>query len=128
MYTIVTAEALDPATAQLFPHTARFAGNLFLIASVGRGAVGVAAYRQVCPGEAELLFIETKPNWRRRGVASALLRDLLRRCPGDVFLEVRESNHAALALYGSIGFREEGVRRKYYSDPVESAIVMKFHS
>ena len=44
---------------------------------------------------------------------------------GDVFLEVRVSNHGAKALYQRLGFAENGVRRDYYDNPVEDAIVMR---
>jgi len=42
-----------------------------------------------------------------------------------VYLEVRESNGAALRLYESMGFRRAGVRPKYYERPKEAGIVMK---
>jgi ribosomal-protein-alanine N-acetyltransferase len=41
-----------------------------------------------------------------------------------VFLEVRRSNEAALALYHKLGFIEDGVRKRYYSDNHEDAILM----
>jgi ribosomal-protein-alanine N-acetyltransferase len=47
----------------------------------------------------------------------------LRNCE-FIFLEVRESNTAALALYGSFGFKVSGRRNNYYRNPVENAIVM----
>jgi [ribosomal protein S18]-alanine N-acetyltransferase len=67
------------------------------------------------------------PVQRRRGIASALLEELLRRVPdaGARFtLEVRQSNTAAIALYERFGFRAAGLRRRYYQDNGEDALVM----
>ncbi len=64
---------------------------------------------------------------RRRGVARALLTTLLDRI-GDsgarLTLEVRVSNTGARALYESLGFLGAGIRRRYYSDNGEDAVVM----
>lgn len=65
---------------------------------------------------------------RRRGVASALLRQLLEDTRGDerrgYTLEVRVSNVGAIALYERFGFRPKGVRRGYYTDNREDALIM----
>ena len=45
--------------------------------------------------------------------------------PVEVFLEVRASNADAISLYRHYGFREVGVRKRFYHDPAEDAIVMK---
>lgn len=66
---------------------------------------------------------------RRRGLGTRLLGELLdlARAKGAaaVFLEVRESNHAARALYEKWAFLESGRRRRYYQDPVEDAILYR---
>jgi ribosomal-protein-alanine N-acetyltransferase len=68
------------------------------------------------------------PEHRRRGVATALLRFVLNEAHKfDVrraTLEVRRSNDAARHLYERFGFAAAGVRRSYYSNPVEDAIVL----
>lgn len=65
---------------------------------------------------------------RRRGVASALLHRLLEDTRDDprrgYTLEVRVSNTGAIALYGRFGFRQKGVRRGYYTDNREDALIM----
>jgi ribosomal-protein-alanine N-acetyltransferase len=64
---------------------------------------------------------------RRQGIASALLERLFERAdrPGEQYtLEVRMSNTPAMALYGGIGFRDAGVRRGYYHDNHEDALIM----
>jgi tRNA threonylcarbamoyl adenosine modification protein YeaZ/ribosomal-protein-alanine acetyltransferase len=65
---------------------------------------------------------------RRRGLAAALLRAVMRNAHASgarsATLEVRRSNDAALALYEKLGFRVEAVRREYYQDPREDALVL----
>ena len=78
--------------------------------------------------ETEILNLAVAPEFRRRGVARALVSDLLARRSGEFFLEVRESNQAAQRFYESCGFRVLGSRREYYHSPAETAVVMKLHS
>ena len=63
---------------------------------------------------------------RRRGIASALISALLERVGDDaqVTLEVRKSNTGAIVLYEQFGFRAAGVRRRYYADNGEDAVIM----
>ncbi len=64
---------------------------------------------------------------RHRGVASALLAELYERVEDDgarYTLEVRRSNHVAIHLYEREGFRAAGLRRRYYQDNGEDALVM----
>ena len=66
---------------------------------------------------------------RRRGLGTRLLSELLdlarARGAESVFLEVRESNRAARALYEKWSFTEDGQRKKYYKDPEEDAILYR---
>jgi len=86
----------------------------------------VASY--VSP-EAELEIVLVAPAARRHGVArqlfTALAAGLKLASVTEVTLEVRASNRPALALYTSLGFRESGLRPRYYADPVEDAILMR---
>jgi len=95
--------------------------------SEGRVA-GFIACRRTAPDESEILNLAVDPQFRRRGVARQLVEQVLEALHGALFLEVRESNHAARKLYESLGFRVIALREKYYNEPEESAIVMKFHS
>jgi ribosomal-protein-alanine N-acetyltransferase len=74
-----------------------------------------------------VMDVATDPDRRRLGVASALLVRLLERI-GDpmaqLTLEVRRSNAGAMALYERFGFRAAGIRRRYYQDNGEDAVVM----
>ncbi len=79
--------------------------------------------------DAELLNVAVDPQFRGRGLAGQMLDAVLIQLGANgvrtAFLEVRESNRAALALYGSRGFKEIGRRRNYYRRPVEDALVMR---
>jgi ribosomal-protein-alanine N-acetyltransferase len=82
---------------------------------------GVAVWQELPGGEAELLNLAVRPEARRRGVGRALLALLGGR---KVWLEVRASNEAAIRFYESQGFRVYGLRKAYYRDPDEDAVLM----
>ena len=89
---------------------------------------GFLSSRQTAPGEREILSLAVSPRQRRRGIALRLIEAELERGQGSWFLEVRESNTAAIRLYQSAGFETTGRRENYYENPVETAIVMRFLS
>ena len=103
--------------------------SLFLVAENPDGLAGFAVARCLSP-EGEILDLAVAPAGRRQGVGGALLDALLaalaRRDVHAVFLEVRASNTAALALYAARGFSQCGRRKNYYTRPVEDAILMKW--
>jgi ribosomal-protein-alanine N-acetyltransferase len=100
----------------------------FLVAVAGNRVVGFLVVRTLADDEREILNLAVAPEFRRKGVARALFEHAIRNFSGDIFLEVRESNGAALELYKSLGFKELSTRVGYYDSPAETAIVMKFHS
>jgi ribosomal-protein-alanine N-acetyltransferase len=74
-----------------------------------------------------LMNIAVDPERRREGVAAALLRRLFEEAdkPGEQYtLEVRPSNEAAIALYEAYGFKRAGLRKGYYHDNKEDALIM----
>lgn len=93
---------------------------------------GVRGYAILMPvmDEAELLTIGVAAAQQRKGLGRAMLGEMLalarERNMRRVFLEVRPSNTAAVALYRSAGFTQVGVRRGYYqnSNGSEDALVM----
>jgi ribosomal-protein-alanine N-acetyltransferase len=99
-----------------------------LVSVVDDRLAGFAVARRTAPDELEILNLAVDPACRRRGVARGLVQKLLDSFRGTVSLEVRQSNLEARKLYHSLGFEAAAVRQDYYHSPVESAIVMKFHS
>jgi len=79
--------------------------------------------------EWELQYIVVAKKSRRRGVGTCLLNEFMSHVRatggGRIFLEVRESNHSARALYRKVGFEETGLRKGYYTSPPEDAILYR---
>ena len=73
-----------------------------------------------------VMNVAVDPARRRHGIASRLLHELLAIVGDDapLTLEVRMSNHGAIALYQAFGFLGAGVRRRYYADNGEDALIM----
>ena len=80
-------------------------------------------------GQAEILVLGVHPDARRKGVARALLQALfahLKTLENDtVYLEVRAGNHSAIRLYESLDFFKTGVRKAYYGDNGEDAVLFR---
>ena len=70
----------------------------------------------------EILAIATIEEYRNKGIAQELLDKIKTK---DIFLEVRESNQVAINFYKKNKFKEISVRKNYYSEPNENAIIMK---
>lgn len=78
-------------------------------------------------GELEITNIAVRKSHQGRGIAKCLMKNLDDHLE-TVFLEVRESNLAAQALYRSCGFEVIGKRKSYYANPLEDAIIMRRES
>jgi len=78
--------------------------------------------------ETEITNVAVHPDYRRRGIASKLISEILKCCinnyVSEIHLEVRESNESAILLYQKFGFEKVGLRKKYYKNPTENAILM----
>ena len=70
----------------------------------------------------EILAIATIEKYRNKGIAQELLDKIKTK---DIFLEVRESNKVAINFYKKNNFKEISIRKNYYSEPTENAIIMK---
>ena len=94
------------------------------------GSVKGFLVAQTVGGEWEIENVAIAPDARRRGLGTRLVGEFLDQARGHgaaaVFLEVRESNHAARALYEKWAFVEAGRRPQYYRGPDEDAVILKF--
>jgi [ribosomal protein S18]-alanine N-acetyltransferase len=95
------------------------------VAEIQSRVIGFCIWHQPAQDEAELLNLAVDPAYRRHGVASKLLRTLLHRVAGTVFLEVAENNPGAIALYRGLGWEAIATRRGYYEMGKINAVVMK---
>jgi len=122
-------QAIQAASPEASQWNARdYLGYDLWVAESGGAITGFLVAQPLTPGEGELLNLAVAPDWRRRGVAKALIQTFFGEFPAVAHLEVRAGNLAARNLYKSMGFKEVNLRPKYYDSPEESAIVMKFHS
>ncbi len=109
---------------------ARPEGRSYLVAKVGSQVVGFAGMLFI--GEdGHVSTISVDPAWRRRGIATrlmaALSREAIARGATAMTLEVRAGGTGAQALYRAFGFAPAGVRRNYYKETGEDALVMWAH-
>jgi len=120
---IARIQQLSPEASDWKP-----SGYTCYVAVEDDAVAGFLVVRRTAPEESEILNLAVDPSCRRRGIGGALLRRALEVSASQWFLEVRESNSGAIAFYRSLGFEAVGRRENYYSDPPESAIVMRIHS
>ncbi len=135
----LVAEDLDPVTA--LESSVLSSWNREQIAEELQRPAGICLVAQGEDGEllgwccglgsgidVEILKVTVNSVRRRIGVAFALLEELQRifagKGGGQLFLEVRSQNVPAFALYAKLGFKEVGIRRNYYKNPVDNAHVL----
>jgi ribosomal-protein-alanine N-acetyltransferase len=98
-----------------------------LVAIAGEALVGFVIANLVLD-ICELESIVVAPEFRRQKIGAALLDAIIvwsrQRSAQRIELEVRARNMAAIALYERTGFLRQGIRRSYYSDPQEDAVLM----
>jgi ribosomal-protein-alanine N-acetyltransferase len=118
----------DPWTRRSFVDLVGQRQVVFLVAVDGKSVVGYAIVL-LTPPESELANLAVSRLMQHQGLGKRLLRDVVSaaRAQGgkEMFLEVRASNAAAIALYSGEGFTAVGRRVRYYSRPIEDAIVMR---
>ena len=97
------------------------------------GDISAACLFSLVVDQCELLFIAVNPTQKRQGMAIQLLRSLISHCQTmvveNIFLEVRESNFPAIALYRAAGFLITSRRENYYpsrstDEPIREAALM----
>lgn len=113
---------IEGISAELDNENARF-----LVALKVEKVVGYVGMHNICSC-GYLTNIAVLPEYRRLGIAKELLRRIISLGENEdmefISLEVRESNLVAINLYESLGFKEVGMRRNFYSKPTENAIIM----
>ena len=98
---------------------------MLYIADYGEVIALLSGYSAV--GEGDITSVAVSLEYRRRGLAAKLIGEFEKMLPADtesIFLEVRESNSGAIALYEKCGFERLSVRKNFYSQPRENAVVM----
>lgn len=103
--------------------------QLIKVVSVGDTVVGYFLALVVCD-EAQIATIAVKKEFRKKGCAKKVLESAILeawvRGLNVMYLEVRQSNSDAIALYENMGFEFMGIRKNFYENPREDAITMKF--
>jgi [ribosomal protein S18]-alanine N-acetyltransferase len=119
----------DPWPPAAFLHALDGKHNHYVAARVGGrliGYAGISRLGRIPPYEYEVHTIGVDPAYQGRGIGRRLLEDLLSFATrGEVFLEVRTDNEAAINLYKSVGFATVGVRKRYYKVSGADAYTMK---
>jgi len=119
----------DPWSVSGISHFTDCSSAFVISAEARNGELAGYAIGSFAAGEGELLRIAVLPDHRRCGLGQDILNEFLRqmisRSVETVFLEVRVSNAGAIALYEKTGFEKYTVRRNYYKNPVEDAVMMR---
>ncbi len=106
-------------------------GNCFLVLTVSDEILGYAVLGLIGDSFAELYNIAVHPEHRKKGLSTLLMQtltDTARAHSKDrILLEVRASNAPAIALYEKFGFKVDGVRKSYYTNPKEDGILMSLN-
>lgn len=102
--------------------------SVWMVALEGEQVVGYVGSQTVID-ESDMMNIAVHPDFRRRGIAEALVAELeaalRQRGSRALTLEVRDSNAPAIALYEKLGFSQVGLRKNYYRNPKEDARILR---
>lgn len=102
--------------------------SYWLVALDGNTVAGYIGSQSVLD-EADMMNVAVHPDYRRQGIGEKLVLELANALNGKgirgLMLEVRESNAPAIALYEKLGFVQVGLRKNYYRNPRENALIMR---
>ena len=102
--------------------------SLWLVAVEGDKVAGYVGSQSVM-GESDMMNVAVHPDFRRQGVAEKLVLELVaalaKKDNHCLTLEVRASNVPAIALYEKLGFAQIGLRKNYYRNPKEDALILR---
>lgn len=100
----------------------------WLVAQEGEMVAGYIGSQTVM-GETDMMNVAVHPDFRRRGIAEALVKRLVEDLQAMeshcLTLEVRATNAPAIALYEKLGFSQIGRRKNYYRNPREDALILR---
>lgn len=120
-----------PWSEKAFKDSMESDNTIYIVAKEDNNVAGYAGM-YLSFEEGNITNVAVNPSSRRKGIGEKIVRDILNRAyekgVRDVFLEVRETNSAAIALYEKIGFKEEGIRKNFYEKPKENALIMWKHN
>jgi ribosomal-protein-alanine N-acetyltransferase len=104
--------------------------RVYVVARAGSAVVGYAG-AMLIETDAHVTTIAVDPLWHRRGIATRMLalvcREAIAMGTEQITLEVRVSNDAAQGLYRAFGFAPAGIRKNYYAESKEDALIMWAH-
>ena len=117
----------DPWSAKSIAETYEQKHALILGAYQDENLIGYVIFYYILD-EGEIARIAVSPSHRRQGVADEIFAGLLSFCTKNsverILLDVRVSNEAAIAFYKKSGFAEDGIRKNFYDNPKEHALLM----
>lgn len=117
----------DPWSYKDFEDSIRDLNNIYLVVEENREVVAYCGLWGIA-GEGQINNVAVEESARGRGIARFMLMHLLELGKSEGLesftLEVRVSNRIAIALYHSLGFEDSGIRKNFYENPVEDAIIM----
>ena len=100
----------------------------WLVALDNETVIGYVGSQTVL-GETDMMNIAIHPDYRKQGIATDLIASLIQllkeQGSHSLMLEVRESNEPAKSLYFKMGFEEVGIRKNYYRNPKENALILR---
>ncbi len=118
----------SPWSREAFVETMRSGGGLFFVCEYEGSIVGYAG-AVIAADECSVTNVAVNAPHRRRGISRRLLgaleREAVQKGALDVYLEVRVSNLPAVCAYEAMGYERCGIRRRFYTKPVEDAYVYK---
>ena len=116
-----------PWTKQGFLEALKQNNSFYYVAKVGTQIVGHCGAYGVC-NEGDINQVAVTNAYRRQGIArrmvSTMMEEMKKNGFLEITLEVRAGNDSAIALYESLGFVQEGIRKNFYEKPIEDAIIM----
>ncbi len=127
---IQSAEGLSPWSTNDYEKELERTDSIHLVAEIEGVVVGFIVLRATAEKEAEIYNLGVYVARQGRGIGTALLKTAVNAAAGQfgseaVWLEVRESNTRATAFYRKNKFTVEGLRKNFYSNPPENAILMR---